>query len=356
MPSTPCHSQLSDISAAPLLDRLLRPLHDLRVSLTDRCNFRCRYCMPAELYADERRFTPSAELLSFEEIERVVAIAARDLGVRKLRLTGGEPLLRPDIEALVARLSRLETLEEITLTTNGYLLAEHARALRDAGLTRITVSLDSLDPHGFARMSGGVSALPRVLEGIAAAAEAGFEAIKLNCVVVRGDNEAAIVEVAEHFRGTPHIVRFIEYMDVGTQNDWSEERVVSAHEIISRIDARWPLTAAAPNYSGEVARRYLYADGRGEIGVIASVTQPFCGDCQRARLSADGRFLTCLFAADGVALKPLLRGDSGDDELRTLLANTWRARADRYSQARHDHPQRDQRRPRRRLEMYQVGG
>jgi len=356
VPSTTGHSKLSDISAAPVLDRLLRPLHDLRVSLTDRCNFRCRYCMPAELYTDERRFTPSAELLSGGEIERVVTIAARDLGVRKLRLTGGEPLLRPDLEALVARLSRLQTLEEITLTTNGYLLAERARALRDAGLTRITISLDSLDPDEFARMSGGISGLPRVLEGIRAAASAGFEAIKINCVVVRGDNDGAILALAERFRGTPHIVRFIEYMDVGTQNDWSEQRVVSAREIIARIDARWPLTAAAPNYPGEVARRYRYADGGGEIGVIASVSQPFCGDCQRARLSADGRFLTCLFAADGVALKPLLRGDASDEELRALLTNTWSARADRYSQARHEHSQRDQRRPRRRLEMYQVGG
>jgi cyclic pyranopterin phosphate synthase len=346
-------SQLSDIATASVLDRLRRPLHDLRVSLTDRCNFRCQYCMPAELYADERRFTPPAELLSFDEIERVVAIAARDLGVRKLRLTGGEPLLRPGIETLVARLSQLQLLEELTLTTNGYLLAEHAASLRAAGLDRITVSLDSLDPDELARMNGGVRALPRVLEGITAAVAAGFASIKLNCVVVRGENEGAILALAERFRGTPHIVRFIEYMDVGTQNDWREERVVSASEIIARIDLRWPLTAAAANYPGEVARRYHYADGGGEIGVIASVSAPFCGACQRARLSADGRLLTCLFAADGVALKPLLRGGANDDELRALLQDTWRARADRYSQARGE---RAERRPRRRLEMYQVGG
>jgi cyclic pyranopterin phosphate synthase len=349
--STP--SQVSDIAAAPVLDRLRRPLHDLRVSLTDRCNFRCHYCMPAELYADERRFTANAELLSFDEIERVVAVGARDLGVRKVRLTGGEPLLRTGIESLIARLSRLQALEEITLTTNGYLLAEHAHALRAAGLHRITVSLDSLDADEFARMNGGVRALPRVLDGIAAAVAAGFASIKLNCVVVRGHNEAAILALAERFRGTPHIVRFIEYMDVGTQNDWRRERVVSAHEIIARIGRRWPLMAAEPNYPGEVARRYQYADGGGEIGVIASVSQPFCGDCQRARLSADGRFVTCLFAADGVALKPLLRGGAGDEQLRALLTQTWRSRADRHSQARGE---RSERHPRRRLEMYQVGG
>jgi cyclic pyranopterin phosphate synthase len=346
-------SQISDNDPAPVLDRLQRPLRDLRVSLTDRCNFRCQYCMPAELYSDERLFTPATELLSFDEIERVVAIGARALGVRKLRLTGGEPLLRPGIAALIARLAQLQALEEITLTTNGYLLAEHARSLRDAGLTRLTVSLDSLDPEVFARMNGGVRALPRVLEGISAAVSAGFDAIKLNCVVVRGENEGALLALAEQFRGTPHIVRFIEYMDVGTQNDWREERVVSAREIVARIGARWPLTAVMPNYPGEVARRYRYADGGGEIGVIASVSEPFCGDCQRARVSADGRFLTCLFAADGVALKPLLRSDASDDDLHGLLASTWRARSDRYSQARHEH---DRRRPRRRLEMYQVGG
>ena len=218
------------------------------------------------------------------------------------------------------------------------------------------MSLDSLDEAGFARMSGGVHGLSRVLDGLAAATRAGFERIKLNCVVVRGQNEDAILGLAQHFRGTPHIVRFIEYMDVGTQNRWRTEDVVSAHEIIDRIGEHWPLERVAPNYAGEVARRYRYADGAGEIGVIASVSEPFCGQCQRARLSADGRLLTCLFAADGVALKPLLRGQpgpEGDAALRTLLSETWRARNDRYSQERE---QQDARRPRRRLEMYQVGG
>jgi len=339
-----------------VLDRLSRPLHDLRVSVTDRCNFRCDYCMPAAVYADERRFLPHAELLSFEEIARVVAVAARDLGVKKLRLTGGEPLLRPRLAELVERLARLDALEELTLTTNGLLLAEHAAPLRAAGLTRLTVSLDSLDEQSFARMSGGIQGLPRVLEGIAAATRAGFERIKLNCVVVRGQNEDAILALAERFRGTPHIVRYIEYMDVGTQNSWRHADVVSAREIVARIAERWPLEPLAPNYPGEVARRYRYRDGAGEIGVIASVTEPFCGQCQRARLSADGRLLTCLFAADGVALKPLLRGaapDAEDSALRTLLCDTWRARSDRYSEEREAWSKTH---PRRRLEMYQVGG
>jgi cyclic pyranopterin phosphate synthase len=345
-----------------VLDRLSRPLHDLRVSVTDRCNFRCDYCMPAAVYADERRFLPNPELLGFDEITRVVAVAARDLGVRKVRITGGEPLLRPRLPELISQLSRLGLLEELTLTTNGVLLAEHAAQLKAAGLTRVTVSLDSLDEAGFARMSGGThgpSRLPRVLEGIAAATRAGFARLKLNCVVVRGQNEDAILALAERFRGTPHIVRYIEYMDVGTQNGWRSEDVVSAREIVARIAQRWPLEPLAPNYPGEVARRFRYHDGAGEIGVIASVTEPFCGQCQRARLSADGRLLTCLFAADGVALKPLLRGgvpaaaDAEDSALRDLLCESWRARNDRYSEER---GALGARQPRRRLEMYQVGG
>jgi cyclic pyranopterin phosphate synthase len=347
---------LPAVSGARVLDRFARPLHDLRVSVTDRCNFRCDYCMPAAVYADERRFLPNTELLSFDEITRVVSVAARELGVRKLRITGGEPLLRPRLHELIDGLAKLALLDEITLTTNGLLLAEHAAQLRAAGLGRITVSLDSLDAAGFARMSGGVQGLPRVLEGLAAAARAGFDRIKLNCVVVRGQNEDAILALAEHFRGTPHIVRFIEYMDVGTQNRWRADDVVTAEQIIARIGGHWPLERVAPNYTGEVARRYRYADGAGEIGVIASVSEPFCGQCQRARLSADGRLLTCLFAADGVALKPLLRAEPrapDDTALRALLSDTWRARADRYSQERE---RLDARHPRRRLEMYQVGG
>jgi cyclic pyranopterin phosphate synthase len=338
---------------SPVLDRLGRPLHDLRVSVTDRCNFRCDYCMPAAAYADERRFLRQPELLSFDEITRIVTIAVEELGVRKLRITGGEPLLRPDLPRLIAGLARLSALHEITLTTNGFLLAEQAARLRDAGLNRVTVSLDSLDEDQFARMSGGTRGLSRVLAGIEAASACGLGPVKLNCVVVRGQNEDAIVALSERFRGTALIVRFIEYMDVGTQNRWRVDQVVSAHEIVQRIDARWPLEALPPNYAGEVARRYRYRDGQGEIGVIASVSAPFCGECQRARLSADGRLLTCLFAADGVALKPQLRAGASDADLRALLRETWRARSDRYSEER---AAQNEARPRRRLEMYQVGG
>jgi cyclic pyranopterin phosphate synthase len=338
---------------AAVVDQLQRPLRDLRVSVTDRCNFRCDYCMPAAVYSDEARFLPSSELLTFDEIERVVAIAVADLGVRKLRLTGGEPLLRAGLPALIARLARLRGLEEVTLTTNGFLLAEQAAALRDAGLSRVTISLDSLDPEQFARMSGGVRGLARVLAGIDTAARVGLGPIKLNCVIVRGQNEDSILALSERFRGTPHIVRFIEYMDVGTQNQWQAEQVLSAREIAARIEQRWPLAAVPANYPGEVAQRYRYADGQGEIGIIASVSDPFCGLCHRARLSADGRFLTCLFAADGVGLKHTLRSSADDAAVRDLLRNTWLARSDRYSEERAAFAGT---RARRRLEMYQVGG
>ena len=347
--------QREHTSRPTVLDQLNRPLYDLRVSVTDRCNFRCDYCMPKEVYADERRFHKAHELLSFDEITRVVTIAARDLGVRKLRLTGGEPLLRPNLPSLIERLARTKLLSEITLTTNGFLLADQAQQLRAAGLDRITISLDSLDAEQFAHMSGGVSGLDRVLAGIAAASSAGFRSIKLNCVVMRGRNDDAILALAQRFRGTAHVVRFIEYMDVGTQNSWRSRDVVSAQEILARIDARWPLLPLPAHYPGEVARRYRYRDGAGEIGVIASVSEPFCGQCQRARLSADGRLLTCLFAVDGVALKPILRAhnpDPDDSALRELMCASWRARSDRYSEERKQLLHK----PRRRLEMYQVGG
>jgi cyclic pyranopterin phosphate synthase len=341
------------VSEAGVHDQLERGLRDLRVSVTDRCNFRCDYCMPAAQFADERRFLRAAELLTFEEIERVVRASA-ELGVRKVRLTGGEPLLRPGLSELVGRISRLQGIEEIALTTNGFLLAEHARALQSAGLARVTISLDALDEAGFARMNGGVGGVARVLAGLSAAVAAGLGPIKINCVVVRGRNESAVPALAQHFRGSPHIVRFIEYMDVGTQNGWRMRDVVPAEDIVNRISARWPLEPLPANYPGEVARRYRYRDGGGEIGVIASVSAPFCGACQRARLSADGRLLTCLFAADGVPLKPLLRAADGDAPLRALMAETWRARDDRYSQERRERG--EHRPPRRRLEMYQLGG
>jgi cyclic pyranopterin phosphate synthase len=343
--------------SGPVLDQLGRPLYDLRVSVTDRCNFRCDYCMPKAIYADEKRFLPTQELLSFDEITRVVTVAARDLGVRKLRITGGEPLLRPNLASLIERLAQTRLLSEITLTTNGLLLAQQAAQLRAAGLDRITISLDSVDADEFVLMSGGVHGLDRVLAGIAAASGAGFSSVKINCVVMRGRNEGAILALAEHFRGTPHILRFIEYMDVGTQNSWRAHDVVSAKEVLARIAERWPVQPLPAQYAGEVARRYRYQDGAGEIGIIASVSDPFCGECQRARLSADGRLLTCLFADDGVALKPILRAgsferDPEDTALRELLCASWRARKDRYSQERKLLANK----PRRRLEMYQVGG
>jgi GTP 3',8-cyclase len=334
--------QREDPQHQRVLDQLGRPLHDLRVSVTDRCNFRCDYCMPKAIYSDERRFLPRDELLSFDEIERVVSVVARDLGVSKLRITGGEPLLRPNLVQLIERLSQTRLLSEITLTTNGLLLAEQVTQLRAAGLDRITISLDSIDADEFLSMNGGVAGLDRVLNGIAAASGAGFASVKINCVVVRGRNERAIVQLAERFRGTPHVLRFIEYMDVGTQNHWRSRDVVTAREILGRIEEHWPLQALAPQYTGEVARRYRYCDGAGEIGIVASVSEPFCGDCQRARLTADGRLL-----------KPWLRERRADEEtLSKLLCDHWRARKDRYSQERKQLAHE----PRRRLEMYQVGG
>ncbi|HKU42028.1 MAG TPA: GTP 3',8-cyclase MoaA [Polyangiales bacterium] len=346
-------------------DRLGRGLHELRISVTDRCNFRCGYCMPQDSFRDDAHFLPHAEILSFEEIARLARVFVSELGVHKLRLTGGEPLLRRQLPTLVRMLAVLPGLSDLALTTNGYLLAEHAQALRDAGLTRLTVSLDSLDAEGFARMSGctpaqGEQRLMRVLEGIDAAIAAGFAQLKLNAVVIAGQNEASILALAERFRGTPHVVRFIEYMDVGTQNHWQVRDVVSAAEILRRIGARWPLEVVPPQHPGEVAQRYRYRDGRGEIGVIASVTQPFCGDCRRARLSADGQLLTCLFAASGRDLKRPLRAGASDAVLAATLREAWAARADRYSElraeARTPQPPAAGRRGRRRLEMYQVGG
>jgi cyclic pyranopterin phosphate synthase len=341
-------------------DRLGRGLRELRISVTDRCNFRCGYCMPQDSFRDETHFLPHAEILTFEEIVRLARVFVSELGVHKLRLTGGEPLLRRELPKLVGWLAELPGVSDLALTTNGYLLAEHARALREAGLQRITVSLDSLDPQVFAHMSGSSGAhgevrLARVLSGIDAAIDAGFAQLKLNCVVIAGQNEGSLLALAERFRGTPHIVRFIEYMDVGTQNHWRASDVVSAAEIVARIGARWPLEALPPQHRGEVAQRFRYRDGRGEIGVIASVTAPFCGDCQRGRLSADGRLLTCLFAAHGCELKAPLRTGESDAELGQRLRAAWTARADRYSELRAEH-QPPPRRMRRRLEMYQVGG
>jgi GTP 3',8-cyclase len=316
-----------------VLDTLGRPLHDLRISVTDRCNFRCVYCMPKEVFGRDYRFMDRRELLSFEEIERVArAFAAH--GVSKLRLTGGEPLLRRELERLVAMLARVPGIDDLTLTTNGSLLPQKAQSLADAGLTRVTVSLDSLDDEVFRAMNDVDFPVERVLAGIEAAAAAGLAPVKVNMVVKRGQNDDSVLELAGHFRGTGHVVRFIEYMDVGHTNGWRLDDVVPAAEIVRTIDAAWPLEPVEPAYAGEVARRWRYRDGAGEIGVIASVTQPFCGTCTRARLSAEGKLYTCLFAVRGHDLRALLRSGSTDDELETQIAAIWRRRTDRYSEIR----------------------
>ncbi len=315
-----------------LADVLGRPLRDLRISVTDRCNLRCVYCMPREVFGHDYVFLPRAELLTFEEIERVARLfVAR--GVEKIRLTGGEPLLRRDLEKLVAMLAGIDALD-VTLTTNGVLLPAKADALVAAGLTRVTVSLDSLDDDVFRTMNDADVPVARVLAGIEAAKNAGLAPVKVNAVVKRGVNEDSVVPLAQFFRGTGVVVRFIEFMDVGATNGWRLDDVVPAAEIAAAIDAEWPLEPVEPGYPGEVARRYRYRDGGGEVGIIASVTQPFCGDCTRARLSADGKLYTCLFAASGHDLRAVLREGASDREIGALLDGVWRRRADRYSELR----------------------
>ncbi|HEY7258281.1 MAG TPA: GTP 3',8-cyclase MoaA [Gaiellales bacterium] len=316
----------------PVLDTRSRPLRDLRISVTDRCDFRCVYCMPKEVFGRDFQFLRRSELLTFEEIARVARIGAK-LGVHKLRLTGGEPLLRRDIERLVEMLAAIEGIDDIAMTTNGSLLPRKARALAAAGLRRVTVSLDSLDDTVFGTVNDVDFPVERVLEGIDAASEAGMP-VKVNMVVKRGLNETSVLDMAEHFRGTGHTLRLIEYMDVGTTNGWQMDDVVPAAELIAAIGAEWQIDPVDPAYPGEVARRYRYADGAGEIGIIASVTQPFCHDCSRARLSAEGRLYTCLFAAAGHDLRRRLRGEGGDEELEAFLRRIWGRRGDRYSELR----------------------
>jgi GTP 3',8-cyclase len=316
-----------------IVDTLGRPVRDLRISVTDRCNFRCVYCMPKEVFGRDYQFLERSELLTFEEIGRLARAFVRH-GVRKIRLTGGEPLIRRSIEDLVSLLADIDESVELTLTTNGALLAEKALALREAGLTRVTVSLDSLDDEVFRALNDVDFPVARVLEGIEAATDAGLSPIKVNMVVKRGANEHDVVGMAERFRGTGHIVRFIEYMDVGHTNGWRLDDVVSAAEIVAAIDSEFPLEPVDPNYEGEVARRWRYRDGKGEIGVIASVTQPFCGGCTRARLSAEGRLFTCLFAVRGHDLRGVVRSGASDEELDEAIARVWRARGDRYSELR----------------------
>jgi cyclic pyranopterin phosphate synthase len=338
------------------LDRLGRPLRDLRISVTDRCNFRCPYCMPAEIYGEKYEFHPRAELLRFEEIERLARLFV-ELGVEKLRITGGEPLLRHGLPQLIAQLARLEGLQDLTLTTNGYLLGRYAQELADAGLRRVTVSLDSHDDATFGQMNGRGFGTGKVLEGIEAATRAGLTPLKINCVVERGVNEESIVPLARMFRGTGHIVRFIEFMDVGTLNDWNLAKVVPAGEILERVSNEFPLKSIEPNYPGEVAERWTYEDGEGEVGVIASVTQPFCGGCHRARLTIEGALVTCLFAAGGRDLRGPLRDGASDEALREIIGGAWLRRADRYSEERAAATDASGKGPRRaKIEMYQIGG
>ena len=347
---------LSTAGSSPdaVTDLLGRPLHDLRISVTDRCNFRCTYCMPKEIFGPDFAFLPRDQVLSFEEIERL-ARAFVALGAEKLRITGGEPLVRRDLPVLIAMLAAIRRPDggalDLTLTTNGSALRRLAVPLREAGLQRVTVSLDSLDDATFAAMNGVDFPVAKVLDGIAAAQEAGLGPVKINMVVRRGINETSIVPMARWARETGVILRFIEYMDVGHTNGWRLDDVVPASEITAAIDAELPLEAMPAQYRGEVANRWRYRDGSGEVGVIASVSQPFCGDCTRARISAEGKLYTCLFSADGHDLRAVVRSDATDDDLREAIARVWRVRDDRYSDLRTaataDLP---------RVEMFAMGG
>lgn len=333
-------------------DRWQRPLRDLRISVIDRCNYRCPYCMPAEIFGDAHQFLPRSHWLTAGEIRRLAGLFVQ-LGVSKLRVTGGEPLLRRDIVDVVAGLSGLVGVEDLALTTNGTRLAEMAGQLKGAGLQRVTVSLDSLDDAVFREMSGNRGDVARVLTGVEAAVTRGFAPIKLNVVVQKGKNDHTVLDLLQRFRGTGVIVRFIEYMDVGTLNGWQRDQVLTSRELLHRIAERWPLEPLDRNYRGEVAKRYRFTDGQGEIGFISSVSEPFCGDCHRARLSADGSLYTCLFATRGMDLRGPLRAGASDADLVGLLQNVWRNRDDRYSE------QRGLARPdddAARMEMYRMGG
>ena len=356
--------RVPDIPAAPsglLSDRLGRPLHDLRISVTDRCNFRCSYCMPKEVFDSQYKFLPQSSLLSFEEITRTARLFVAH-GVVKLRLTGGEPLLRRHVEVLVQQLAALRTPAgdelDITLTTNGSLLARKAQALRDAGLKRVTVSLDALDDAIFRRMNDVDFPVADVLHGIEAAQRAGLAPIKVNMVVKRGTNDEQIVPLARHVRehcGPGVVLRFIEYMDVGATNGWRMDEVLPSHDVVRRLNAAFPLRALAPAAAGETAQRWAYEDGGGEIGVISSVTQAFCGDCNRARLSTEGKLFLCLFASRGHDLRALLRSGYDDAQIAAAIGLIWSDRDDRYSQLRSQQPA-GSARGERRVEMHYIGG
>ncbi|MQF48668.1 GTP 3',8-cyclase MoaA [SAR202 cluster bacterium AC-647-N09_OGT_505m] len=328
-----------------------RLLKDLRISVTDRCNFRCTYCMPAEIFGESYQFLPKKQILTFEEVARLTRIFV-GLGTTKVRLTGGEPLIRSGMENLIAMLSSIEGIEDLTLTTNAYLLAQQAQKLRDAGLERVTVSLDSLDDDVFGEMNGRGFGVKRVLQGIQKATAVGLHPIKVNTVVQKGVNDHTIIDLLRYFKGTGVIVRFIEYMDVGNINGWKLDQVVPSADMLQWINAEMPLEPVNKNYSGEVADRYRYLDGSGEIGFISSVTEAFCSDCTRARLSTDGKLYTCLFAEDGRDLRGPMRAGASDADLEALITDVWGQRTDRYSQIRASliEP------PQRKVEMYQIGG
>ena len=362
---------VADFSAVPVIagpvqtptgalhDTLARPLRDLRISVTDRCNFRCVYCMPREVFDKDYTFLPHGDLLSFEEIERLARIFVAH-GVEKIRLTGGEPLLRKNLEFLIDRLAKLSTPSgrplDRTLTTNGSLLARKARSLKDAGLTRVTVSLDALDDALFRRMNDADFAVADVLDGIAAAHAVGLAPVKVNMVVKRGTNDGEIVPMARHFKGSGAVLRFIEYMDVGTSNGWNMTEVLPSADVVTRIAEHFPLAPLEAHSAAETAQRWGYADGSGEIGVISSVTRAFCGSCTRARLSTEGKLYLCLFASSGHDLRALVRNGSGDAAIGTAIAEIWQGRGDRYSQLRGSLPADSGAREGRRVEMSYIGG
>ena len=346
------------VANTKVVDTLGRSLRDLRISVTDRCNFRCPYCMPAEIYGERYEFLKREALLTFEEIERIARLFAL-LGVTKIRITGGEPLVRAELPELVAKLRDIPAVEDLAMTTNGFLLRRFADQLSAAGLDRITVSMDSLQEDVFKAMSGRNYGPDKVLDGITAAHEAGFAPLKVNVVVQKGINDHTILETAEYFRQTGDIVRFIEFMDVGNLNSWDRSQVVSGREIVDAISSEYPLEPVDPNYVGEVANRYRYVDGSGEIGIIASVSQPFCGDCTRARLTTDGRLVTCLFANSGVDLKTPMRDGASDNETLEIVKRVWSHRRDRYSEIRSANSTSSvatSATSREKIEMFRLGG
>lgn len=347
------NSKMTQNLTDPARDSFKRPLHDLRISVIDRCNLRCNYCMPTEEEGKSYNFLQRKDWLTFGEIVRLVKLLAQ-LGVRKVRVTGGEPLLRPDLAGLIRALTKIEELEDLALTTNGILLTRHAAALKDAGLDRVTVSLDTLDDKTFRQMSGNRASVEEVLAGIETAKQNGFTDIKLNAVIQKGVNDSGILDLVEYSREQGHTLRFIEYMDVGNCNHWDLTNVVPSKNILDLIASRYPLAAVDPNYYGEVAERYRFLDGGGEIGFISSVSQPFCGTCTRLRLSTDGKFYTCLFAAEGEDVKTALRHGATDEEILIFLKQLWEKRADKYSENRYLF--RDLKIKTQKVEMFQVGG